>query len=93
MPSCYIAELNRMMLAEAEAASADSGRNSLSARVAAIVGDGTTARIPELQRTLNADPRAIGAVLRKLGFRRRRVWSGDDYALTCWRRRAPSVNG
>lgn len=86
MSSCYVNALERMVLAEVMAASADSGKDTLSARIAAIVGDGTTARIPELQRALDADPRAIGAALRELGFQRRRVWTSDDYALTCWRK-------
>ena len=68
MCSSYIAKLNRMVLAEGEAAKADSTWIPECA-VSAMVGEGTTARIPELQRSLRADPRAIGAVLRKLGFR------------------------
>lgn len=82
--SYYLAELHRAVRAENERASADASGNSLTARVAGAVGDSTVARIPELQRALKADPRAIGAVLRELGFGRRRIWSGDDYALTCW---------
>lgn len=86
MTSSYIATLERVVLAEAEAARADASLSNLSTRVAAIIGNGTSTRIPDLQRSLGADPRAIGAVLRKLGFRRRRMWRGDDYALTCWQR-------
>jgi hypothetical protein len=86
MLACYIRQLDRIVLAEAEATSANARKGSLTARVAAIVGDGTTTRIPDLQRALDANPRALGAVLRELGFRRSRMWSGDDYAVTFWRR-------
>jgi len=83
--SAYIERLNRNVAAEVGRAAA-TRQPDLTTRVAAIVGDGTTTRIPELQRTLDADPRALGAVLRRLGFRRSRVWSGDEYALTQWQR-------
>ena len=77
----------------ARAASYVSPEQELQQRVAAVVGEGTTTRIPDLQRVLDSDPRAIGSALRALGFKRKRIWSGDDYALTCWRKATPEWPG
>jgi hypothetical protein len=85
--SSYIRKLERLVAAEHQKLAGV--QQTLVQKVAATLGNSDVARIPELQRTLGSDARAIGAVLRELGFRRRRVWSGDDYALTRWERNAP----
>lgn len=72
--------------AAARAASYVSLEQELQQRVAVAIGDRTTISIPELQRALYADPRAIGRALRALGYRRKRIWSGPDYAFTRWQR-------
>src|ERR1700736_3188247 len=74
--SSYIRKLQQSSAAEAEHAAF--ARPGLEERVAAIVGEGTTTRIPDLQRVLDADARAIGSALRAMGFKRKRIWSGDD---------------
>jgi hypothetical protein len=71
-----------------EAAGMQAPVPTLTDRIAALLGDAASTTIPDLQRALDADARAIGAALRELGFRRRRVWSGEGYALTSWRKAA-----
>src|SRR5947208_17197619 len=74
--SAYILRLRRLVAADV--GNSDASEITLEGRVAAIVGDATTTSIPDLQRDLDADSRALGAALRRLGFRRERIWSGDD---------------
>jgi len=83
--SAYIKILQERVSAAALASEASTP--TLRDRIASIVGDATRTTIPDLQRSLDADARAIGAALRELGFQRRRIWSGEGYALTSWRRK------
>jgi len=82
--SAYILRLRRLVAADV--GNSDASETTLEGRVAAVVGDAVAATIPGLQRTLDVDARDLGAALRRLGFKRERIWSGDDYALTRWRR-------
>ena len=82
MPTAYIQKLRALVACDTESPSV--ATMNLEQRVASIVGSANTACIPDLQRLLDADPRAIGAILRAQGFRRKRSWTGDDYALTVW---------
>src|SRR4051794_3071851 len=85
--SAYIKRLGAIV-ASAPATSAEA---PLARRITALVGAATITHVESLRQALNADPRAIGAALRELGFRRERIWSGDEYALTRWRRESSAL--
>ena len=89
--SAYIKNLQAIVAAQLADAAAG-GPPALAQRIEAIIGDATTTRIQDLVRAVQADARAIGTVLRALGFRRERIWSGDDYALTRWKRTSATVS-